>query len=105
MCRIRSACCARAASGHATAALPITLMKSRRRIPFAQVQDEPERLQQGNAGNGMGLKARCAAASRAAQVLNIRGNSEPNWGLARLNGKFGPRSYSLPLFVGPSGEL
>jgi hypothetical protein len=33
MCRIRSACCPRAASGHATAAPPTSVMNARRFMP------------------------------------------------------------------------
>src|SRR5262245_41704284 len=39
MCRIRAACCARAASGH-VAAPPITFMNSRRRIAAPEGQTE-----------------------------------------------------------------
>src|SRR5262245_45400786 len=40
MCRIRPVCCARAASGHATAPLPITLMKSRRLMAAPAAYDK-----------------------------------------------------------------
>src|SRR5262249_35708923 len=45
MCRIRAACCARAASGH-VAAPPITFMNSRRRIaaPEGQTEHAPAQI-------------------------------------------------------------
>jgi hypothetical protein len=53
-------CCRRAARGHVAAAPPTNVMNSRRFIAFAQAQDhclELNRLQQGNASNGMGSVA------------------------------------------------
>jgi hypothetical protein len=38
MRRVRSRCCARAASGHAAAALPSSVMNSRRRMGYPQGQ-------------------------------------------------------------------
>src|SRR6516225_2037304 len=58
--RIRSGCCARAASGHEVADPAITLMKSRRRIAFTKAGTTPNRtrLQQGFTTGEMGFRVR-----------------------------------------------
>src|SRR6516225_5110857 len=54
--RIRSGCCARAASGHVTAEPTTTLLKSRRRITAPRFQEhaDTDRLHQGITTGEMG---------------------------------------------------
>src|SRR5262249_31388893 len=55
------ACCARAASGHATVTPPKTFMKSRRRIAFPKAQDYAhDELQQSSQSAEMGFRGHCA---------------------------------------------
>ena len=59
---MRSACCARAASGHTAADPAITLMKSRRRIAFPEAQDHASHVitagfTTGEMGSGVSLHA------------------------------------------------
>jgi hypothetical protein len=60
--RIRSGCCACAASGHEAADPAITLMKSRRRIALPEAGTTPSRtrLQQGFATDEMGFRDQAA---------------------------------------------
>src|SRR5262249_50784164 len=90
--RIRSACCARAASGQVAAEPTITLMKSRRRIAFPKAWDHanPSMITAGIYDRRNGVRPPfCVAATLR---TNVRFGSKADIGRLPIDVRFTPES-------------